>query len=533
MVRVKEIKDKFSLNQSFRSWKASHTFGGTTKAKSLYIAGFRRHNFYYVAAITGAILLIGGIAGGVGVRKSVNGAENRGQVQGAMGQLVATNIIESRTRTLTSNGILVLTTEISSFATTVQRGGGTTLIQTTGAGGERITIPGAITFVTNSDDRIVEKTLVGSTFFVTQPGGITVPTTLYGAPITFTDTNGKDITSTAFSELTVVTEADGDISTSLRSQPSSTAAPITSGQTTPPTQTSGDTSTGTSSIAQSRTYEELPSKQLTKTDADDFTSTNTPTTSSNTASSLTTSSSSSSSSPSTSTASSGSTSQTSGGGGGLFRGEGTFYTPGLGSCGIDSTEAEFVAALSKVLFDATGVANSNNNPYCGRKALVKAAGAKRLHKRDAITRVGVAERVWYSGNFTLGGWGKSRGMKESRRSKVNSEMEWGQQREQKNLLNPRPSKEYISVPMTTPVYVVGRYDSNAVVLPPPPVITSPPMVHGAGLGKRQAGGGGVTITIVDRCPVCAQYDLDLSPAAFDVIGKQDEGRVAIEWSWLD
>lgn len=186
-----------------------------------------------------------------------------------------------------------------------------------------------------------------------------------------------------------------------------------------------------------------------------------------------------------------------------------------------------MAALSKVLFDATGVANSNNNPYCGRKALVKAAGAKRLLKRNAITRIGIAERIWYSGNLTLNGWEKSRDMKESRRSKVSSEMECGQGRTQKSLPNPRPSKEYVSVPITTPVHY-----SDAVVLPPP-AITSPPKARDTDLRKRQAGGGGVTITIVDRCPVCAQYDLDLSPAAYDVIGNQDEGRVAIEWNWLD
>lgn len=239
-----------------------------------------------------------------------------------------------------------------------------------------------------------------------------------------------------------------------------------------------------------------------------------------------------SSSPSTSTASSGSASSTSSGGGGsLFQGEGTFYTPGLGSCGIDSTEAEFVAALSKVLFDATGVANSNNNPYCGRKALVKAAGAKRLVKRNVITQKGITERVWYSGNLTLNEWEKSRGVKESRRRKVSSEMDCVQGKNQENFPNPRPSKEYISVPMATPVHV-KRYHSDAVVLPLP-AVTSPPNVRDADLRKRQAGGSGVTITIVDRCPVCAQYDLDLSPAAFDVIGKQDEGRVAIEWNWLD
>lgn len=267
-------------------------------------------------------------------------------------------------------------------------------------------------------------------------------------------------------------------------------------------------------------------------------STNTAVTSGSASSSSTTGPISASSSPSTSASSSRSTSSTTsgsggGGGGDSFKGEGTFYAPGLGSCGIDSTEAEFVAALSKVLFDATGVANSNNNPYCGRKALVKAAGAKRLLKRDDITQIGVVERAWYGGNFTLDGREKSRGMKESRRSKVNSEIKRGQGMEQESLPYPSPSKKYISVPMATSIHVVERQGSNAVVLLPPPAITSPPKVSEADLGRRQAGGGGVTITIVDRCPVCAQYDLDLSPAAFDVIGNQGDGRVEIEWNWLD
>ncbi|KAF8251289.1 hypothetical protein K440DRAFT_513846, partial [Wilcoxina mikolae CBS 423.85] len=96
----------------------------------------------------------------------------------------------------------------------------------------------------------------------------------------------------------------------------------------------------------------------------------------------------------------------------------TFYAPGLGSCGTDATDDDFVAALSKILFDATGSANANNNPYCGRKAF------------------------------------------------------------------------------------------------------------------RQEGGGGVTITIVDRCPVCKKYDLDLSPAAYNAIGDADAGRIPIKWSWL-
>lgn len=266
MVRLKEIKDKLRPNQRFRNWQASHTFGGTTKTKSLYIAGFRRKNFYYVAAATGAVILMGGIGGGVSVRKSVNRAENRGQSEAAMGQLIVTDITESRTRTLTSDGIVVVTTEVSSFVTTVQRGAGTTQIQTTGADGKTIAVPGSITFVTNSDGIMVDRTLLGSTLFVTLTDGVTVPTTLYGVPTTFTDTSGNDITTTIFSELTVVTETNGKIFTSLRSQSSSIAAPITSDQTVSPTQideltttkTNGAVSTGTTSMGKTRTYEYYP-----------------------------------------------------------------------------------------------------------------------------------------------------------------------------------------------------------------------------------------------------------------------------------
>jgi hypothetical protein len=67
--------------------------------------------------------------------------------------------------------------------------------------------------------------------------------------------------------------------------------------------------------------------------------------------------------------------------------------------------------------------------------------------------------------------------------------------------------------------------------PPPPGITPPPNLRDR--VKRQEGGGGVTVTIVDRCPVCAEYDLDLSPAAYNVLGDPDAGRIEIEWRWLD
>ncbi|ANB15607.1 hypothetical protein AWJ20_3244 [Sugiyamaella lignohabitans] len=45
-------------------------------------------------------------------------------------------------------------------------------------------------------------------------------------------------------------------------------------------------------------------------------------------------------------------------------------------------------------------------------------------------------------------------------------------------------------------------------------------------------GKSVTVTITDKCPTCAYGNLDLSPAAFDVIADPAEGRVEITWSWV-
>ncbi|KAK3376889.1 RlpA-like double-psi beta-barrel-protein domain-containing protein-containing protein [Lasiosphaeria ovina] len=49
-------------------------------------------------------------------------------------------------------------------------------------------------------------------------------------------------------------------------------------------------------------------------------------------------------------------------------GEFTFYSPGLGACGITSTDSDLVVALAKGMFDAqTPNGNPNNNPLCGKK----------------------------------------------------------------------------------------------------------------------------------------------------------------------
>lgn len=42
--------------------------------------------------------------------------------------------------------------------------------------------------------------------------------------------------------------------------------------------------------------------------------------------------------------------------------------------------------------------------------------------------------------------------------------------------------------------------------------------------------GEVTVKIVDLCPECAAGDLDLSPAAFDMIAERSAGRVPITWT---
>jgi hypothetical protein len=55
----------------------------------------------------------------------------------------------------------------------------------------------------------------------------------------------------------------------------------------------------------------------------------------------------------------------------LQTGDGTYYDPGLGACGIVSTASENIAAISHVVFDAAQIgANPNNNPLCGRKIWV-------------------------------------------------------------------------------------------------------------------------------------------------------------------
>jgi len=104
---------------------------------------------------------------------------------------------------------------------------------------------------------------------------------------------------------------------------------------------------------------------------------------------------------------------------GSFTGQGTFYEPGLGACGITNGTPDLIVAISQSLFDSKGTANPNENPFCNQKI-----------------------RVFRNGQS-------------------------------------------------------------------------------------------VNVTVVDRCTGCAHYDLDFSPAAFNQIAKEVEGRVGISWDWIN
>ncbi|KKK26507.1 hypothetical protein ARAM_001003 [Aspergillus rambellii] len=106
--------------------------------------------------------------------------------------------------------------------------------------------------------------------------------------------------------------------------------------------------------------------------------------------------------------------------GGPYQGDLTYYDPGLGSCGITSTDSDMICAVSHVLFDAASTSsNPNNNPLCGLKLRIK------------------------------------------------------------------------------------RGDKS------------------------------VDVKIVDRCPGCKVDDLDVSPAVFQELAELAEGRVVVDWSWLE
>ncbi|KAJ5180599.1 hypothetical protein N7492_003809 [Penicillium capsulatum] len=51
--------------------------------------------------------------------------------------------------------------------------------------------------------------------------------------------------------------------------------------------------------------------------------------------------------------------------------------------------------------------------------------------------------------------------------------------------------------------------------------------------RLRRNGRSVDVTVVDRCVGCAETDLDVTEAVFQEIAHLDQGRVVMEWAWLE
>ncbi|KAI1262213.1 RlpA-like double-psi beta-barrel-protein domain-containing protein-containing protein [Xylariaceae sp. FL1019] len=59
----------------------------------------------------------------------------------------------------------------------------------------------------------------------------------------------------------------------------------------------------------------------------------------------------------------------------VHHGDLTYYTPGLGACGVTNGENDPIVAISHVIFDPkTPGDNPNNNPLCGKKIKIRRNG---------------------------------------------------------------------------------------------------------------------------------------------------------------
>jgi hypothetical protein len=221
--RISELKQKFHPNQKLRAWRASHTFGGTTKLKNLKILGFSKTNFYYIAAGIAALALVAAVGAGLGIRSSLRKAKVQGARQGVVGQQVITRRTQTRVRTLLSDGQTILTTETSSFITTFQRGGGVTSIAATNSDGQETMVPASISIMTNSVGELETVTFVASSIVITNSDGVSEETVVFGDP-TVISSDGLQIVTTVFDDLTVTTDESGSTVTSIRS-PTPAAAP--------------------------------------------------------------------------------------------------------------------------------------------------------------------------------------------------------------------------------------------------------------------------------------------------------------------
>ena len=60
-----------------------------------------------------------------------------------------------------------------------------------------------------------------------------------------------------------------------------------------------------------------------------------------------------------------------------YTGDLTYYSPGLGACGIDSSDKDAVVAVSHYTFDAVQTGSDpNQNPLCGRKIRARRVNEK-------------------------------------------------------------------------------------------------------------------------------------------------------------
>lgn len=48
-------------------------------------------------------------------------------------------------------------------------------------------------------------------------------------------------------------------------------------------------------------------------------------------------------------------------------GDGTYYDPGLGSCGKTNSASDMIVAISHSLYDSKATSDPNSNPFCGKK----------------------------------------------------------------------------------------------------------------------------------------------------------------------
>lgn len=78
-----------------------------------------------------------------------------------------------------------------------------------------------------------------------------------------------------------------------------------------------------------------------------------------------------------------------------FKGDLTYYAPGLGACGITSNDKDSICAVSHIVFDA--VANGsdpNANPLCGLK--IRASRFNELVKAQRSVDLKVVDRCMIS-----------------------------------------------------------------------------------------------------------------------------------------